>query len=162
MIHQHAIIIILQIQIHLRHSPKIISSETAVSTAVRTQLLLILPEPFLVLEGMTTVTAIFAPNDHPFTQATFANHAKFVAFAIAFGDGLFTPSTGDVVCSVSLSDISESFGFGHEDGVGCNLVEFEVVEKLNVGREYLMNELLGNERGRLAHETDSCYHCRLQ
>ena len=123
-------------------STKIIGSETSMPAAMGTKLFLILFEPFLVLECMTTMTAIFAPNDHPLTQASLTNHAQLVAFAVAFGDGLLAPPTGDVVRSVPFSNISECFTFCHQDGICSHLIQFEVVEKLDVRSEYLMHELL--------------------
>ena len=110
--------------------------------AVGAQLFLILFEPFLVLEGETTMAAIFAPNDHPFTQASLANDTQFVAFAVAFGDGLLAPPTGDVISSVPFSNICKCLAFCHQDGIRSHLIELEVVEKLYVWSEYLMHELL--------------------
>ena len=149
LIYQHSINITLIYTIFNRYnrytfSAKIIGSEAAMPAAVGTQLFLILFEPFFILEGMTTMAAIFAPNDHPLTQASLANDTQFVAFAVALGDGLLAPPTGDVICRVPFSNVCKCLAFSHQDGICSDFIQFEVVEKLDVRSEYLMHEFLWN------------------
>lgn len=123
---------------------------------MRTELLLIFSEPFLVLGRVATVPAVLAPYHHPLTETSLANDTQLVAFAVSLRNGFLAPSTRDVVAGVALGDVSEHLVLGHHDGVCCDFVHFEVVEELDVGQEDLVHEVLGNEGGVFVHEADGC------
>ena len=89
---------------------------------MRTKLLLILSEPLLILESMSSMAAVLAPNHHPLTQAPLTDHAQLVASAVALGNRLLAPPAGDVVSSIDLRVRREGLVAGLKDGVGCHLV----------------------------------------
>lgn len=98
------------------------------TAAMWTKLLFIFSKPFLIFDGVSTVAAIFAPNDHPLTETALANDAKLVTFAVALGDGFLAPTTSNIVCGIAFSDISQDLTACHHDGIGCHLVKVEVVK----------------------------------
>lgn len=130
--------------------------------SMRTELLLIFSEPFLVLGRVAAVSAVLAPYHHPLAETALADDTQLVAFAVALRNGFLAPPTGDVVAGIALGDVSEHFVLGHHDGVSCDLVHLEVVEQLDVGQEDLVHEVFGNEGGVFVHEADGCDHRRLQ
>lgn len=62
---------------------KVFRSEAGMSTAMGAELFFILSEPFLILDGMSTVSAILAPDDHALAERALADNTEFVALAVA-------------------------------------------------------------------------------
>jgi hypothetical protein len=91
-------------------------------TAMRAKLLLILSEPLLILNGMSSMSAVFAPNDHPLAQAPLTYHTKLIASAVALGNRLLAPPACNVVSSIDFSVRREGLVASHQYGVRCDLV----------------------------------------
>jgi hypothetical protein len=132
------------------------------SASMWAELFLVLSKPLLILECMSSVSAVLAPDDHTLTETTLTDDAELVAATVALRDRLLAPPAGDVVSGVLLSDVREGLAASLQDGVRCHFVELEVVKQVDVGHEDAPHEVLGDEGGGFIHEADGGDDCRLQ
>lgn len=138
---------------------KIIRSIAGVAASMGTKLFFIFFKPLFILEGMSSVSAILAPYYHPLAETALAYHAELVALTIALGNGLLAPPAGDVIGCIALGNIGEGLVTSQHYGISCYFIELQVMQQLDIGSEYPVHEVLGNECRCFVHEADCCDDC---